>query len=153
MKKTQTENIDLSFRFKEVTVLFEELVPDKKLVTMGEYVDKMSKLPAEEFKQKIIHYNLFLKSKPKRTDFINFDDDGFWLSDNEPLFKDFVTADDVSSDDNKVAYKDRTYIMFLKDEKKDVVIQNDQFITDECTYNEVAIAFNKKNGLDALEFA
>ena len=125
----------------------------KYLLPMDDFVKSIEHLTCSEFKTAVIKYSEFLQSKPKRTDFINFDDDGFWLSDNEPLFKDFVTAEDVSSDDNKAAYKDKTYIMFLKDEKKDVVIQNDQFITDECTYNEVAIAFNKKNGLDALEFA
>lgn len=120
---------------------------------MDEFAIAIYHLKPTAYKNAIKEYAEFLQSKPKRTDFINFDDDGFWLSDNEPLFEGFVTDDEASSDDNKVAVKDNTYILFLKDEKQDVVIQNDQFITDECTYNEIAIAFNKKNGLEPLKFA
>lgn len=127
----------------------------KHLIPLDEFIDVIAKrnlIPSSELKA-IKEYRAFLKTKPKRTDLINFDNEGFYIDDNNTLFKGFVTCDESSSEEKKVAVCQNTRIYFFEDDKKDVVVYHENFVTDECTYNEVAIAFNKKNGLKPLEFA
>jgi len=127
----------------------------KKLITLNEFVAMIQKKKISD-KEKISainEYFEFLESKPKRTDFINFDDDGFCLFDNNPLFRGFITCDEASSEEKKVALKDNVRIYFFEDKDKDVVLYHTDFITDECTYNEIAIGFNTKNNTKPLVFS
>ncbi len=126
-----------------------------KLITLNEFIPLITeKIISESDKLgAIMEYALFLETTPKRTDFINFDEDGFYLHENKPMFKGFITCDEASSEEKKVALKDNTRIYFFGEENKGVVFYHKNFITDECTYNEIAIGFNKKNNLKPLVFS
>ena len=127
----------------------------KNLITLNEFSFMMSKkrISSDEFKKAIKEYTLFLETTPERTDFINFDDEGFYLDDNKPMFKGFITCEESSSEEKKVALKDNTRIYFFAEDNKGVVLYHNDFITDECTYNDIAIGFNKKNNMKPLVFA
>ena len=125
----------------------------KHLIPLDEFVSIIDKLKPTEFKKAVKEYTEFLSSEPRRTDFINYDNEGFDLFDNEPLFKGFVTSDEASTKEKKVATIQGTCIYFYDPEDvKGVVFYHPHFSTDQCTYNELAIAFNEKNGLEPLEF-
>lgn len=127
----------------------------KTLRTINEFVDHVKTLnltPKKELNT-IREYKQFLDSIPERTDFINYDNEGFDLFHNKPLIKGFVSCDEASSDTKKVALNQNTRLYFHEDDDvKGVVLYHTNFATDQCTYNELAIAFNPKNSLDYLEF-
>ena len=128
----------------------------KTLVSLNEFIDNVSFLglsPKKELSA-IREYKEFLDTKPVRTDFINYDNDGFDLFDNKPLFKGFISCDEASSDTKKVALNQNTRLYFHEeDDVKGVVLYHTNFAADQCTYNELAIAFNPKNSMERLEFA
>lgn len=147
--KAEIKNFDFSeFQLSKIQL------PNKSLVTLGEYASLISDLDSKDFKQNILGYMLFLESTPKRTHFLNFDDEGFYLEDNKPMFKGFVTCDEASTEEKKVAlFQDTRLYFYPTDDVKGVVLYHPNFATDQCTYNEIAIAFNRKNGLEPLAFA
>ncbi len=149
LKKAQDKLESLKFTFNTITIY------TKTLVTLDEFVDliKDRKLTPKKELQAIRDYNEFLKTKPQRTDFINFDDEGFYLSDNKPMFKGFITCDEASTEEKKVAmYQNTRIYVHPPNDVKGVVLYHENFATDQCTYNEIAIAYNPKNGMDRLEF-
>jgi len=92
-------------------------------------------------------YRLYLESKPERTDFISFDDEGFFMPDNKPVFKDFFTCEEASSETKKVAVKDNVRLYFTDDQ---LIIFATDFVTDQASYKDLAIAFNPFNNNDRL---
>tara|TARA_R110002051_G_scaffold65374_1_gene118631 strand:- start:228 stop:656 length:429 start_codon:yes stop_codon:yes gene_type:complete len=126
----------------------------KKLVPMDEFYLLIDKLPPKEYKKAVKTYGNYLKQEPKRTEFLNFDEEGFYLEDNKPMFKGFVTCDEASTEEKKVAlFQDTRLYFYPADDVKGVVLYHPNFATDRCTYNELAIAFNPKNNMERLEFA
>lgn len=85
-------------------------------------------------------YVSFLDKIPKRTDFINFDEDGFELNDNKPLFKGWSVCQEASNDTIKVAKKGDNRIYF--DTKDGVIIVSHTNMCDNATYNELFIFFD-----------
>tara|TARA_R110002051_G_C8694513_1_gene493537 strand:- start:891 stop:1262 length:372 start_codon:yes stop_codon:yes gene_type:complete len=108
----------------------------KNLPTLNQLVVKINDI------ELIKDYNEFLKLEPKRTDFINFDEDGFALNDNKPLFKGFSQCLDSSSEKIKVAKFGDCRIYF--ETKDGVIIVNTSKMTDNSTYNDLAIFFDGK---------
>jgi hypothetical protein len=108
----------------------------KTLVTLNLFTDKAETL------QEVKDYRKFLKGIPKRTDFINFDDDGYELNDNQPLFKGWSVCEDSSSETIKVAKLKDCRIYF--DTADGVIVVNETNMTDNATYNELAIFFDSK---------
>jgi hypothetical protein len=137
-----------TFTFNPITI------HTKKLIPLDEYIPiVLNKRISDKDKLKSIKdYTEFLSTTPERTDFINFDDEGFYLDNNEPMFKGFITCEESSSEEKKVALKDNTRIYFYASDNKGVVLYHANFVTDECTYNEIAIGFNAKNGMKPLVF-
>lgn len=112
----------------------------KTLPTLNTVVGKAKTL--EEAKE----YERLLKDIPKRTDFINFDNDGFELNENEPIFKDWIVCEDTSNESIKVAKKGDCKIYF--DTADGVIIVNETNMSDNVTYNDLAIFFDGKLGLN-----
>jgi hypothetical protein len=108
----------------------------KTLLTLNQFTDKAKTI--EEVKE----YNNYLKGIPKRTDFISFDDDGFALNDNKPKFKGWTVCEETSNDTIKVAKKENCRIYF--DTKDGVIIVSETNMSDNCTYNDLAIFFDGK---------
>ena len=90
----------------------------------------------------ILKYEKFLRGVPKRTDFISFDNDGFALNDNAPLFKGWEECKDASSESIKVAKKGDNRIYF--DTKDGVIVVNLKNMCDNATYNDLFIFFEGK---------
>jgi hypothetical protein len=124
------------------------------LLTLNEFVDhiKTKGLTPKKELAAIQEYTAFLNETPKITDLVNFDSEGFYLDENKPLFKDFITCDESGTDEKKVPLKDNVRIFFFDDEQGGVLLQHENFITDQCAWNEIAIAFNAKNKMKPLEF-
>lgn len=124
------------------------------LLTLNEFVDhiKTKGLTPKKELEAIRQYTAFLNEVPKVTDLVNFDSEGFYLDGHKPLFKDFITCDEAGTDEKKVPMKDNVRIYFFDDEKGGVLLHHENFITDQCTWNEIAIGFNAKNKLAPLEF-
>jgi hypothetical protein len=110
----------------------------KNAPTLNQFVKKVDDLDA------IKMYAKFLEGIPKRTDFINFDDDGFALNDNVPLFKGWEECKEASSESIKVARlgdkDDRVYF----NTKDGVIIVNLKNLCDQATYNDLFIFFEGK---------
>ena len=116
-----------------------KMLLDKKenaLLTLNLFVDKAYSL--EEVKE----YKYFLDDIPERTDFINFASEGFELNDNVPIFKGWEVCEETSSDIVKVAKKGECRIYF--DTKDGVIIVNEENMSDNITYNDLAIFFYGK---------
>jgi len=96
-------------------------------------------------KKAIVDYAKFLDEIPKRTDFISFDDEGFALNENEPIFKDWDVCEDASSESIKVAKQDNIRIYF--DTKDGVIVASHTNMSDQVTYNDLFIFFEGKLGL------
>jgi hypothetical protein len=124
------------------------------LLTLNEFIDhiKTKGLTPKKELTAIRDYASFLNEVPKITDLVNFDHEGFYLADNTPIFKGFITCDESGTDEKKVPLKDNVRIFFFDNDKGGVLLQHENFITDECTWNEIAIAFNSKNKMKPLEF-
>lgn len=87
-------------------------------------------------------YALFLDKIPKRTDFISFDDEGFALNDNEPIFKGWSECEEASNETIKVAKLKENRVYF--DTKDGVIVVNITNMTDNATYNDLFIFFEGK---------
>lgn len=108
----------------------------KKAPTLNQFVSKSKDL------QEIKDYNEFLKLIPKRTDFINFDNEGFELNDNKPKFKGWTECKEASNEHIKVAKLGEDRIYF--DTKDGVIIVSYTNMTDNATYNDLFIFFEGK---------
>jgi len=97
-------------------------------------------------KTDILNYTLFLDKIPKRTDFINFDDEGFALNDNVPLFKGWYACGEASNDKIKVARNGDNLVYF--DTKDGVIVVNHTNMSDQTTYNDLFIFFEGKLELE-----
>jgi|JI10StandDraft_1071094.scaffolds.fasta_scaffold18462_10 hypothetical protein len=87
-------------------------------------------------------YERLLKDIPQRTDFINFDKDGFELNENEPIFKGWSVCEEASGEVVKVATKGECKIYF--DTADGVIVVNETNMSDNVTYNDLAIFFESK---------
>lgn len=108
----------------------------KVLPTLNLFATKANSL------KEVKDYNEFLYGIPKRTDFINFDDDGYELNDNVPFFKGWDVCEEASNETIKVARKEDCRIYF--DTADGVIIVNETNMTDNATYNDLAIFFNSE---------
>ena len=119
----------------------------KTLLTLNGFTEKIgkSRKSSDDKYNLIMVYSEFLKLKPQRQDFLNFDADGNFIENHTKMFKGFVTCDEASNMDEKVyvAIKDNVRVYFAKE--TGVVIDSYKQKCDECTYNELAIFFNKIN--------
>ena len=104
-----------------------------KAPTLNDFVKRV-----DDMKQ-VKEYTAFLDNVPKITDFINFDDDGFALNDNVPLFKGWEVCEEASSETAKVAKRGTTRIYF--NTKEGVLIVNEIQMSDEVKYNDMFIFF------------
>lgn len=104
--------------------------------TLNQFVKKIKDISL------ITDYAEFLDEIPKRTDFINFDDEGFALNDNVPLFKDWYACGEASNDSIKVARKGDDLVYF--DTKDGVIVVNLTNMCDNATYNDLFIFFEGK---------
>lgn len=112
----------------------------KTLPTLNQFVFKVTNLAMTK------HYNEFLSQKPKRTDFIPYDAEGFLLSDAEPIFKGWDVCEETSSDDKKVAkltVKENDYRIYFET-KEGIIVISQTHMVDEVTYNDLAIFFEGK---------
>lgn len=105
----------------------------KKAPTLNKFVKSGNSL--KDIKQ----YQKFLEEIPKRTDFINFDDEGFELNENVPLFKGWCVCNEASNDDIKVAKLEENRLYF--DTKDGVILVNLTNMADQVTYNDLFIFF------------
>lgn len=108
----------------------------KAAPTLNEFIKRIDNL------KDIKEYVAFLDKIPKRTDFINFDEDGFALNDNVPLFNGWSECLESSSENIKVATKDSSLIYF--DTKDGVIIASLTNMSDNATYNDLFIFFEGK---------
>ena len=108
----------------------------KTAPTLNQFVKKAKDL--ELVKQ----YNNFLEQMPNRTDFISFDDEGFALNDNKPLFKGWNECIETSSETIKVARLDDNLVYF--DTADGVLVVNTTNMSDNATYNDLFIFFEGK---------
>lgn len=105
----------------------------KTAPTLNEFIKKVDDL------KQIKEYVAFLDKEPKRTDFINFDEDGFELNENVPLFYGWEVCNEASNENIKVAKLGDNRIYF--DTKDGVIIANHTNMTDNATYNSLFIFF------------
>lgn len=108
----------------------------KTAPTLNQFVKKVNDLNL------IKEYNKFLNKAPKRTDFINFDSDGFALNDNVPLFNGWSECEEASNEKIKVAKLDDNRVYF--DTKDGVIVVNLTNMTDKAKYNDLFIFFEGK---------
>lgn len=106
----------------------------KTAPTLNQFVKKIDDL------KQIKEYVAFLDKEPKRTDFINFDDDGFELNDNVPIFKGWVVCNETSNETIKVAKKGDNRIYF--NTADGTFVTNKTHLTDHLTYNDLFIFFD-----------
>lgn len=105
----------------------------KTAPTLNQYVKRVKDL------ESIKEYADFLDGTPKRTDFISFDDEGFALNDNKPIFKGWEECNEASSETIKVAKLEDNRVYF--DTKDGVIVVNHTNMTDNATYNDLFIFF------------
>ena len=105
----------------------------KTAPTLNQFVKKVNDLTL------IKEYNTFLNNTPKRTDFIDFDSDGFALNENIQLFKGWSECEEASSETIKVAKLGDNRAYF--DTKDGVIIVNTTNMTDQANYNDLFIFF------------
>ncbi len=108
----------------------------KKAPILNTFVKKVDNM------KDIKSYVAFLDKIPVRTDFINFDNDGFALNDNVPLFKGWTECLEASNEEIKVATLDGTKIYF--DTADGVIIANMKNMCDKTTYNDLFAFFEGK---------
>lgn len=108
----------------------------KKAPTLNQFVKSGNTL------KDIKAYQKFLDQVPKRTDFISFDDEGFELNENTPLFKGWVVCLEASNESIKVAKFEENRMYF--DTKDGVIIVNQTHMSDKSTYNDLVIFFEGK---------
>jgi hypothetical protein len=89
----------------------------------------------------ILKYAKFLDKKPKRTDFIDYDGEGFQIE-NTPLFKGWEVCEETSSEKLKVAKKNDNRIYF--DTNDGVLLMSMSNACDQTTYNSLFIFFEGK---------
>ena len=108
----------------------------KTAPTLNQFVKKVDDILL------IKQYNNFLSKEPNRTDFINFDSEGFALNENKVFFKGWDVCDEASGEEKKVALKDNTRIYF--ETGVGVMILGEMQMTDRATYNDLFIFFDGK---------
>ena len=108
----------------------------KTAPTLNQFVIKAKTI--EDIKE----YAKFLDTTPQRSDFIDFDSEGFALNDNVPLFKGWSECEDASNEEVKVAKLDDNRAYF--DTNDGVIIVNLTNMTDQAKYNDLFIFFEGK---------
>ena len=108
----------------------------KTAPTLNEFIKKVDDL------KQIKEYVAFLDKVPERTDFINFDEDGFALNDNTPLFKGWSECLETSNEYIKVPTLENNKIYF--DTADGVIVANLTNVSDKVTYNDLFIFFEGK---------
>lgn len=108
----------------------------KTAPTLNNFVKKI-----DDIKQ-IKQYTAFLDKEPVRTDFISFDDEGFALNDNTPLFKGWTVCEDLSSEAIKVAKLGDNRVYF--DTADGVLLASTTNLSDNVKYNDLFIFFENK---------
>jgi hypothetical protein len=104
----------------------------KNAPTLNQFIKKVKDLDL------ILEYVKFLDKEPKRTDFINYDKEGFQTKD-KPLFKGWEVCDESSSETKKVAKKGDNRIYF--DTQDGVLVMSKTNACDQTTYNSLFIFF------------
>lgn len=107
----------------------------KTAPTLNQFVNKVKDLDL------IIKYNKFLNKKPKRQDFINYDNEGFQIK-NTPIFKGWQVCEATSSEKFKVAKKGDARIYFETEDG--ILVMNKTNATDQTKYNDLFIFFDGK---------
>jgi hypothetical protein len=107
----------------------------KTAPTLNNFIKKVKDLDL------ILEYVKFLDQKPKRTDFINYDSEGFQIE-NTPLFKGWELCEATSSEKLKVAKKGDNRIYF--DTQDGVLVMSKTNACDQTTYNSLFIFFDGK---------
>jgi len=105
----------------------------KTAPTLNQFVKKVKDLDL------ILKYVKFLDNKPQRTDFINYDSEGFQI-DNTPIFKGWEVCEATSNEKLKVAKKGDNRIYF--DTGDGVLVMNKTNACDQTTYNDLFIFFD-----------
>jgi hypothetical protein len=124
----------------------------KTLITYKEFSQKVlsMRIPADRKVELQKKYLEFVDKKPKRTDFINFDDKGFFITDNVTLFKGFLTNEETGSELIKVPTINEVDIKIAKN---DIVIEGKFHVCDQCwNYEVFAQYFSKFNNQEPLKF-
>lgn len=85
-------------------------------------------------------YQKALKKKPSILDFIDYDDKGNRVLNNCPLFRGWSVCKETSSETKKVATLGNCKIYF--NTADGVIIVNHQNMSDNVTYNDLAIFFD-----------
>ena len=124
----------------------------KHLVTYKVFCEKVMsmRISPEEKVKRCKAYSKFINTKPKRTDFVNFDDEGFYLDDNKTLFKGFICDEEAGDDNVKVPMFNNVRV-YIAD--NDIVIMSFEHVSDNAwTYEHFAHFFNKDNNQEPLLF-
>lgn len=108
----------------------------KTAPTLNQFVKKVDDI------ELIKSYNKFLEGIPQRTDFISFDDEGFALNENEPIFEGWDVCHDTSGETVKVAKLENNRVYFGT--KDGVLVANHSNLCDQTTYNDLFIFFEGK---------
>jgi len=108
----------------------------KTAPTLNQFVKKVDDIKL------VKQYNNFLNKVPRRTDFISFDNEGFALNENEPIFKGWGVCDEASSETIKVARLDDNLVYF--DTADGVIVTNYTNMSDQVKYNDLFIFFEGK---------
>jgi len=113
-----------------------------KLLTVNTLVNKTKSLTMDEVKK----YVKDLSQPIQRTDFIPYDKDGNKILNHRPKFKGWRMCDETSGEDLKVAINlvsgKTTRIYF--DTAQGAVVVSTENMSDNCTYNDLAIFFESK---------
>lgn len=92
---------------------------------------------------KVKQFNKDLSQVPKRTDFIPYDNLGNVILGHKPIFKGWTVCKETSNETIKVAKlitKDNEYRIYF-DTKDGVIIVSTTNMSDNVTYNDLAIFF------------
>lgn len=120
----------------------------KKLVTLNSFVCRKG-ITLEDVRR----YNNELAGRPKRTDFIPYDDEGNKILNHTPLFKGWVVCQETSSTLHKVAKLSTVGSDFriYFGTANGVTVVSQSHMADECTYNDLALFFEGNLELEKLK--
>ena len=112
-----------------------------RLLTLNKFV-RRSNVTIDE----VIEYNNILSEKPKREDFIPYDEEGKFIENHLTTFLGWSLCTETSSQKNKVAKMIENgieYRMYFGTANGVTVISH-KHACDECSYNDLAIFFEGK---------
>lgn len=111
----------------------------KKLITLNKFIYRKGVVNLSTAKD----YATELSKSIQRTDFIPYDSDGNLIVGHKPLFKGWTVCEHASSDTKKVASlqtQGNSYKIYF-DTAQGATIISLEHMTDNCTYNDLAIFF------------